>query len=73
MAGIFGIVSRLALTIEVHHRNQPNKSKLVLNSGLNQLCISNKTKHFSYEGGCDVCGHHTCIEGFKRRACLGYR
>ena len=30
MAAIVGIASRRGLRIEAHHRNQPNKSKLVL-------------------------------------------
>ena len=30
MAAIVSIISRRGLTIKVHHRNQPNKSKLVL-------------------------------------------
>ena len=78
MAAVVGIVSRRGLRIEVCHRNQPNKSKLALYkpllclySHLKQLYISNKTKHFSYKGGCGVLGH-TCIEAFKRRAGLGY-
>ena len=33
--------------------------------------ISNKTKRFSYKGGCGV-RRRTCIEAFKRRAGLGY-
>ena len=78
MAAIVGIVSRRGLRIEVCCRNQPNKSKLVLHKPLLRLCshieqpyISNKTKHFSYKGGCGVHGH-THIEALKRRAGLGY-
>ena len=63
MAAIVGIISRRGLRIEVHHRNQPNKSKLVLYkpllrlySHLKQPYISNKTKWFSYKGGCGVRG-----------------
>ena len=50
MATVVEIVGRYGLTVEVHHRNQPNKSKLLLgqhnqlfyfNSCLKQLCISN--------------------------------
>ena len=34
------------------------------NGHLKQLYISNTTKHFSYKGGCGVCGQ-TCIEALK--------
>ena len=78
MATIVGIISRHGLRIEVHHRNQPNKSKLLLyklylNSQLKQLYISNKTKQFSYiyKGGCSIC-MHTHIEVLKRGAGLNY-
>ena len=78
MAAIVGIISRHGLRIELHRRNKPNKCKLVLYkplrclySHLKQPYISNKTKRFSYKGGCGVCGY-TCIEAFKRRAGLGY-
>ena len=77
MAAIVGIVSRCGLRIEARRRNQPNKSKLVLYkpllhlySHLKQLYLSNKTKRFSYKGGCDVL-RHMRIEAFKRRAGLG--
>ena len=30
MAAIVGIISNHGLRVEVHHRNQPNKSKLAL-------------------------------------------
>ena len=33
MAAIVGIVSRCGFIIEAYHRNQPNKSKLVLLKG----------------------------------------
>ena len=36
MAAIVGIISRHSLTIEEHHRNQTNKSKLML------YCISHE-------------------------------
>ena len=75
---IVDIVSRRGLKIEAHHRNQPNKSKLVLYkplfrlySHLKQPYISNKAKCFSYKGECGVRGR-THIEVFKRRAGLGY-
>ena len=78
MVAIVRIVSRRGLRIEARHRNQPNKSKLALYkpllrlySHLKQLYISNKTKCFSYKGGCGMCGC-THIEAFKRRAGLGY-
>ena len=64
MAAIVSIVSRRSLRIEVRCRNQPNKSKLALYkpllclySHLKQPYISNKTKRFSYKGGCGVRGH----------------
>ena len=79
MAAIVGIISRRGLRIEVRRRNQPNKSKLLLYkpllrlySHLKQPYISNKTKRFSYKGGCGVHGR-THIKAFKRRAGLGYR
>ena len=78
-AAIVGIDSRRGLRIEVHCRNQPNKSKVALYkpllhfySHVKQLYISNKTERFSYKGGCAVCGR-TRIKAFKRRAGLGYR
>ena len=78
MAAIVGIVSRRGLRIEARHRNQPNKSKLALYkpllrlySHLKQPPMSNKTKHFSYKGGCGGRGRSR-IEAFKRRASLGY-
>ena len=55
----------LGLTIEDHHRKQPNKSMLPLYkpllhfySHLEQLYISNKIEHFSYKGGCGIHGHN---------------
>ena len=78
MAAIVGIVRRRGFTIEAHHVNQPNKSKLELckpwihfNSHLKQLCISHKMEHFSCNGECGVCGR--TVETFKRRTHLGYR
>ena len=78
MAAIVGIVSRRGLRIEVHRRNQANKSKLVLYkpllrlySHLKQPYISNRTKCFSYKGGHGMC-ERTHIEAVKRRADLGY-
>ena len=77
MAAIVGIISRHGLRIEARRRNT-NKSKLALYkpllrlySHLKQLPISNKTKRFSYKGGCGVRGRSR-IEAFKRRAGLGY-
>ena len=55
MVAIVGIIIRCGLTIEVCHRNQPNKSKLV-------LC--------NYKDGCGICGH-TRIETFKTRVGSG--
>ena len=47
MVAVVSIVNRCGFSIDVHHRNQPNKSKLVLykpliyfNSHLEQLYIS---------------------------------
>ena len=77
MAAIVSIASRRGLRIEACRRNT-NKSKLALYkpllrlySHLKQPPISNKTKRFSYKGGCGVRGH-SHIEAFKRRAGLGY-
>ena len=79
MAVIVSIDGRHGLRIEALRRNQANKSKIALYkpllrlySHLKQLYISNKTKHFSYKGGCGVRGR-TYIEVLKRRAGLGYR
>ena len=65
MAAIVSIVSACGICNGVRHRNQPNKSKLVLYkpllllySSLKQLYISNKMEHLSYKGGCGV---HGCI------------
>ena len=78
MAAVVDIVSRRGLRIGAHHRNQPNKSKLVLYkpllrlySHLKQPYISNKTKRFSYKGGHGVRGRAR-IEAFQRRAGLAY-
>ena len=56
-----GIVSRCGLTVEVCHRNQPNKNKLVLYKPLLSLKQSfktaecnSKTERFIYKSGCDV-------------------
>ena len=72
MAARVGIISRHGLTIEACHRNQLNKSKLVLLQSFKQVYISNKTEHFSYRGRCGVRGH-TCIKTFNRRAGWGYK
>ena len=71
MAAIVDIVSRG--TIEAHHGNQPNKSKLALctlrthfNRHLKQLYTNNKMECFSYKGGCSICGC-TCIKMLKRK------
>ena len=79
MAALVGITSRYGLRIEVRGSIQPIKSKLALYKPLlhfyshsKQLYMSNKMEHFSYKGGCGMCGH-TCIKAFKRRAGLGYR
>ena len=76
MAAIVSVVSRHGLTIEVHCRNQSNKSKLALYklllcfySYLKHLYISNKMEHFSYKGGCGMYWQ-MCIKAFNRRAGL---
>ena len=78
MAAVIGIASRRGLRIEAHHRNQPNKSKLVLYKVLLRLCshlkqpyVSNKMKCFSHKGGCGVCGC-TRIEACKELAWATY-
>ena len=76
MAAIVGIVSRRGIGIEVCHRNQCNMSKLVPYKPLlhcySQLCISSKTEHFSYKGGCGM-HEYARIDEFEGRAGLGYR
>ena len=61
VAATVSIISRCGLTIDVHHRNQSNKSKLALckpwihfYSHLKQLYISNKTESFSSKGRCGI-------------------
>ena len=61
MVALVTIVSRHDLRIEIHHRNQPSKSKLVLyiiahylNNRLKQLYRSSKMEHFSYKGECGI-------------------
>ena len=81
MIAIVNIISRhtlYSLSIDVHHRNQPNKkSKLALykllihiNCHLKQLYIVHNTESISYKGGCGVCGR-MCIDAFKIRAGMG--
>ena len=79
MAAIVGIVTRRGLRIEVHHRSQPNKSKLALckpllhlYSHLKQLYISSNTGRFNSKGRHVMCGR-THIKAIKRRAGVGYR
>ena len=80
MAAIVSIVSRRGLRIEARCRNQPNKSKLALYkpllrlySHLKQPPISNKTKRFSYKGGCGVCvGVHVSRHLKEERAWATY-
>ena len=79
MAAVIDIVSRRGLSIDVHHTNQPNKSKLVLYkplihiySHLKKLCMHTMMIYFSYKCGCGVHGHHTCIDVFKIKVSLGY-
>ena len=67
---ILGIVSRpwLVLSIDAHCRNQPRKTKLVLNkllihfnSYLKQMYINNKTEWFSYKVGVVYVGVHILV------------
>ena len=67
MAAVISIISRCGLRNEAHHRSQPIKSKLVLfkpllqlQGSLEQLYISNKMEHLSYEGGV-ICMGNVCI------------
>ena len=62
MVAVVGIDIRHGLIIKVHHRNLPNKSKLVLckpwihiNNHLKLLYISNKMECFNYKGPCGIC------------------
>ena len=67
MVAVVVIVSKRGVSIDAHHGNQPNKSKLVLfkalihiNSHLNLLLCEyahNNKEHFRYKNGCGVCGH----------------
>ena len=75
VATVVSIISRCGLSIDVHHKNQPNKHKLALygplihfNSSLKWLYmhISSKTERFSYKGWCDM----THIEAFKEELAL---
>ena len=76
MEVLVGSNSRHGLRIEAHHRNLPNKGKLVLyvihcfdcKSHLKQFYINNRAEHFSHKGGCGV----THIKAFKRTG-LSYR
>ena len=80
MTAIVGIVSIRGLRIEVCRRNQVNKSKLVLYkplclySHLKQPSISNRTKRFSYKGGCGMRGrgmHGVHISRCLKKSWLG--
>ena len=68
MAVVVSIVSRRGLSIDEHHRNQPNKSMLVqympILSWLKQSYVSNKTECFCYKGRCCICGSKH-VEAFK--------
>ena len=63
MAAVVSIISRCGLRIEVHHRNQPTKTKLAalykllfqFKSPLKELYVSNKMEHFGYKGRCGIC------------------
>ena len=78
MAAIIGIARRRGLRIEARHRNQLNKSKLVLYKLLLRLCshlkqpyVSNEINCFSHKGGCGVRGC-TRIEACKELAWATY-
>ena len=71
VAAVVGIISRCGLSIDMHHGNQPNKSKLELykpsihfSSHLKRLYISNKMECFSYKGGYGIQWHHMRIKVF---------
>ena len=49
----------------VHHRIAQPLGPPYLNSCPDQAYISNKTKHFSFKGECDVC-EHAHVEALKR-------
>ena len=66
MTTVVSIVNGRGFGIDTCHGNQPDNTKLALykaliysNSHQKQLYLSNKTQHFSYEGGCNVqeCTH----------------
>ena len=74
------IDSRRGLSNVMCHRNQPNKTKIVLyklllslSSHLKQFYISNKTESFSYKDILNVSIHvwHTCIETLKEEQAWG--
>ena len=55
MAAIVSIIIRSGLRIKMHHKNQRNKTKMILyrplfhiKGHLNQLHISNKLEYFSF-------------------------
>ena len=62
MAAVIVIDGGCGLRIEVHHGNQPNKSKILLYicyfefNLFKQLYTSCKMEHFSYKGRCRVHG-----------------
>ena len=58
---VVGIVGRGGLSIDAHHRNQHNRSKVEI-----LVYICNKTECFSYKGGCGVCRHFMHIEVLSR-------
>ena len=78
MAAVVVINDGRGFRVEAHRINQPSKSISYrcisyychFNIPFKQLYTSNKTKHFSYRGGCSMHGSR-CIEGFKRRPGLG--
>ena len=55
VAAVVSIVSRCGLSIDAHHKKQPNKHKLALHKPSihfnSKLCISSKIEHFSSKVG----------------------
>ena len=54
MAAIVGIISRRGFRIKAHHRNQPNKSKLVLYKPLIRLYRHSKQPYISNKTNASV-------------------
>ena len=75
MVSLVGVALELKRVVEtnlIKNKLALYKPFLHLYSHLKQLYISNKTKCFSYKGGCGVCGRTQHIKAFERRAGFGY-